>query len=43
MIMKKGAPYQTLTMMTLMRAHHGSPSQGTEVQPKTFSSQFTDE
>ena len=41
--MKNGAPYQTLTMMTLIRAHQGSPSQGTDGTAKMFSSQLIDE
>ena len=41
--MKKGAPTHTFTMMTAIRAHHGSPSQGTEGTPKTFSTQLMEE
>jgi hypothetical protein len=32
MIMKKGAPTQTFTMMIAARAQSGSPSQGTGVR-----------
>lgn len=41
--MKNGAPYQTLTVTTAIRAHHGVPSQGMEGKPKTFRIQLIEE
>jgi hypothetical protein len=43
MIMKKGAPYQTLTRITEKRAQLGSPSQATGGTPTAATSQLTAE
>ena len=43
MIMKKGVPNQTFTVMVQNRAIQPTPSQGTEAKPNWFSTQLNAE